>query len=103
MISRWESYDWMREALDLLFVAYDAASAAECLRDEQARAGLRRAVNRRLHAAGRDTVVPLGQRGDHLLQALVALRVKFPRDEAMAKLELNIAMRQQQRGFATGG
>lgn len=95
MSGQWQSYDWMREALDLLFVSYDAASAANLLRDDAAREGLRKAVNRRLHSSGQDTVVPLGERGDHLLQALVALRIKFPREEAMAKLELNIAMRQQ--------
>ncbi|HEY8446391.1 MAG TPA: hypothetical protein VIL01_04720 [Thermomicrobiales bacterium] len=97
-----ESYDWMRETLDLLFASYDVEAATKCLRDELARNELRRAVNRRLQSAGKDTIVPLGERGDNLLQAILALRIKFPREEATAKLELNIAMREQHRGRMTG-
>ena len=37
--------------------------------------------------------LPTGERADNLLQALIALRVKFPPDEARTKLETNLAMR----------
>jgi hypothetical protein len=42
--------------------------------------------------------IPDGDYGDNLLMALLAHRVKFPYEEAAAKLEVNIAMRSERAG-----
>ncbi len=88
-------HDWMRVALAVLFDDHSLDDARRFLHDPGARSALRAEVDRRLAGAGRAQRVPPGDRGDNLLQAILALRVKFPRDEATAKLELNIALRER--------
>jgi hypothetical protein len=88
-------YGWMRIVLALLFDEYSHDDAVRLLRDDEARSVFRREVDRRLAGNGLAEFVPAGDRGDNLLQAIIALRVKFPRQEAAAKLDLNIAMRER--------
>lgn len=78
---------WMRAALAALIDAVERDAALRALTDDDALNDLRRRLD------GLVTGVPAGERGDNLLRALIALRVKFPPDEARAKLETNLAMR----------
>jgi hypothetical protein len=89
------SYDWMRATLIALFDDVTTEAAVESLRDPATRTQLRARLNQRLTTSGEGSI-PAGDRGDNLLQAMLALRVKFPRDEAIAKLEINISMRERQ-------
>ena len=80
--------EWMRPALAVLIDRVVDAEARRSLTDPTAFAAVRAQVE-----ADGDISVPAGDRGDNLLTALLALRVKFPPDEARAKLESNLAMR----------
>jgi len=80
--------EWMRPALAALIDRVDEADARRALTDPIAFAAVRTQVE-----SDRSVAVPAGDRGDNLLTALLALRVKFPPDEARAKLETNLAMR----------
>lgn len=79
---------WMRPALAALIDRVDDATARDALTGGAAFDGLRAQVE-----TDGSIAVPAGGRGDNLLRALLALRVKFPPDEARAKLETNLAMR----------
>ena len=80
--------DWMRPALGTLIDQIDDAAARRALTDPAAFDTVRATVE-----SNGTLPVPAGDRGDNLLKALLALRVKFPPDEARAKLESNLAMR----------
>lgn len=90
-------YDWMRIALATAFDRYAPAEAIRCLQDEAALRTLRAEVERQLLDSGSSECIPPGAYGDNLLQAILTLRVKFPREQATEKLELNIAMRARAR------
>ena len=79
---------WMRPALAALIDHVDDTAARQALAHDAAFEGLRAQVE-----ADPVLDMPAGARGDNLLRALLALRVKFPPDEARAKLETNLAMR----------
>ncbi len=81
---------WMRPALDALVDLVDDATARRGLSDPATLADIRSQIER-----DQAISVPAGERGDNLLTALLALRVKFPPDQARAKLETNLAMRRQ--------
>jgi hypothetical protein len=85
----------MRVVLVALFRDHEPAEALEFLRDADARERLRADLNADALDGGRLGRVPEGEYGDNLLQAILALRVKFPVEEATAKLETNIAMRER--------
>lgn len=87
-------FHWMRIVLTELFESHQLDAAVRCLQDATARGELRAALNAHLEARAMGAIPP-GDRGDNLVQALLVLRVKFPPDEAAAKLELNIAMRER--------
>lgn len=78
---------WMRAALAALIDAVERDVAQRTLTDDDAL----RALRDRLDGLVAD--IPAGDRGDNLIRALIALRVKFSPDEARAKLETNLAMR----------
>ena len=80
--------EWMRPALAALIDGVDDADARRALTDPIAFAAVRAQVE-----SDRSVGVPGGERGENLMTALIALRVKFPLDEARAKLETNLAMR----------
>lgn len=83
---------WMRLALAHLFDQFTSQQAIALVGDPDALAAVLSAVNSQAAAAG-VLPPPLDQRGQNLLSALVALRVKFPRPDAEARLDLNLRMR----------
>jgi hypothetical protein len=87
-------YSWMRVVLAVLYDEYTPQAATDCIRDPAKLEELRFHLNDKLDALENGPIPP-GDRGDNLLQAILALRIKFPREEAVAKLEQNIAMRQE--------
>jgi hypothetical protein len=90
-------FSWMRLVLAALFREVSDGDVFMYLRDAQSREVLRTNLNAIELAGGRLGHIPEGDYGDNLLQAILALRVKFPEDEATAKLETNIAMRERRR------
>jgi hypothetical protein len=82
----------MRVALEEMF-ALSSESAEEALRNDQAFARYRQNLESLLATRRVPVSVDPGERGDNLIKAMLALRIKFPQDEARAKLEVNIAMR----------
>jgi hypothetical protein len=88
------SYRWMTVLLDIFFEEYDRNTALLLLRDETERQTAMRALAPRLEAAGMpDGMLATGE-GSSLFVAVLALRLKFSRQEALAKVQLNIAMRE---------
>jgi hypothetical protein len=87
-----EEHAWMQPALEALFESVDVDAARAAILSEDRRAELRSKLNL---GFGDDMQIPAGQFADNLLQGLLALRMKFDRAEAMAKLELNLSMRAQ--------
>jgi hypothetical protein len=85
----------MRMVLAALFRELTSEEAVEALRDADARDRLRADLNCNVLGEGRLGRIPEGDYGDNLLQAMLALRIKFPVEEATAKLETNIAMRER--------
>lgn len=90
-------FGWMRVVLDALFLEDDVSTSRRALTDPADRDALRARLNAEALADGRLGRIPEGDYGDNLLQAILALRVKFPRADAFEKLELNIRMREQRR------
>jgi hypothetical protein len=88
---------WMRPALDWLFDACDPEDLRRAIRDEDALRSVRSDLTDALRPED-GLRVPPGERGDNLIQALIALRLKFPRDEAERKLEKNLLLRRQGGG-----
>lgn len=86
---------WMRTALDALWDELDREAARRLIGDADARAAFLRGVAERLPAGA--PAPPVGSLGDNLFQALIALRVKFSREESLVKLMRNLAMRAEQR------
>lgn len=85
------SYAWMRDALERLCDEHDEAACVAAIRDAGARDRLKATIG-----------VADGDLADNLFMGLLALRVKFPRDEALAKVDLNIAMRECRDGRTVG-
>jgi hypothetical protein len=86
-------YAWLETLLELLFERYDADAARALLRDELARSAALLELRPELLAAGASEDMLAGTAGDNLSMAVLALRLKFTRDEALDKVRLNIAMR----------
>ena len=86
--------DWMRPALAYLFEMCEPAGLRPALRDPAALQDLRSSLTAALDPVER-TGVPVGERGDNLILALIALRLKFSRPEAEQKLERNLMLREQ--------
>ena len=90
-------FGWMRVVLDALFLNDEIDAARRALTDPEDRDALRARLNSEALAEGRLGRIPDGDYGDNLLQAILALRVKFSRSVAIEKLEFNIRMREQRR------
>jgi hypothetical protein len=84
----------MRPALELIFNNVDVDRARAAVQIDAQREALRIELNQAVEEMAQ---IPAGQYADNLLQGLLALRMKFDREEAMQKLELNLAMRSQRR------
>jgi len=87
----------MEALLRLLFERYDRSSALELLRDESQRASAMTALSADLELAGMPAGALSTTEGGNLFVAVLALRLKFPEDEALEKVQLNIAMREGRR------
>lgn len=87
-----ESENWMRPALAWLFDQADQNLVRKAITDPASLSTLRVQLERSI-TVGRSPV-PAGDRGNNLILALIALRLKFPRSQAEAKLETNLALRQ---------
>jgi hypothetical protein len=83
---------WMRAALNAAFELPNEC-VVDALKSDDAFDLLRLKLEAQLAARPEPVEIEPGERGDNLLKALLALRIKFPQTEANAKLELNIAMR----------
>jgi len=88
-------FGWMRLVLAALYRDSADGDVFMFLRDADSRDALRVRLNAVDLASGRLGKIPPGDYGDNLLQAILALRVKFPQEQATAKLEANIAMRER--------
>ena len=97
MATTGRDFSWMRLVLAALFRDVSDGDVFMYLRDAQSREVLRARLNADALAGGRLGQIPEGDYGDNLLQAILALRVKFPEGQATAKLETNIAMRERRR------
>jgi hypothetical protein len=88
----------MRAVLRSLFDDVPRECAVDAIRSTQTFAALCEQL--RSGSGGHAAIggIPDGDYGDNLLMALLALRVKFPYEDAAAKLEVNIAMRSQRAG-----
>ncbi len=87
-----DNAEWMRPALDALFAVDDTARLRTSITDQAELGRLRAEITRSLSQVDRYRV-PAGERGDNLILALVALRLKFPQEEARLKLEKNLQLR----------
>ena len=85
-------HSWIRPALDAI-CRLPRKRALEAIRSLDELERLRAEIVASVARDGASITIPGGDYGNNLLMALLALRVKFPREEAVAKLELNITMR----------
>ena len=87
----------MRPVLSALFDSVDDAQLREALTSDTARIALRTWLNHDVLIDGKLGAIPEGPYGDNLLHGLLALRTKFDQVTAMAKLDVNLAMRTRSR------
>jgi hypothetical protein len=87
----------METLLDLLFARYERPEALMFLQDLEARERAKSDLVDELVPAGMPQGMLTTPEGDNLFVAVLALRLKFPEDEARDKVALNIAMREQGR------
>jgi hypothetical protein len=85
--------EWMRPALDKLYDNLDRDEAVGMLKNEAKRIAFLNTLRLDLGARNPSYSVPDDEFGDNLLQALLAIRIKFEQDEGREKVEFNIAMR----------
>jgi hypothetical protein len=95
-------YGWMRHALQFLFDELTPSEAMAAIQGPDALGRLRQRIGEVLAAPGERNQLPIGDRGDNLLLALLALRSKFEQPVAFEKLEANIAMRSGRDGRPVG-
>lgn len=90
-------HTWMRPVLLALFNSVDEIQLRAALTCDRSRAELRDRLNRDALLDGKLGAIPEDDYGDNLLHGLLALRTKFDQDTAMAKLDVNLAMRTRSR------
>ena len=90
-------HSWMRPVLLALFETVDDLQLRECLTSDRSRAELRVFLNQNTLHNGKLGAIPVDSYGDNLLHGLLALRAKFDPETAMAKLDVNLAMRARTR------
>ncbi len=88
---------WMEPLLEILYEDYSATAAVRLLRDEAAREAIVPLLASTLELRGHQSDGLTASAGDGLLQGLLALRTKFPLEEAREKVRLNIAMTSGER------
>ncbi len=93
-MSQRPSYRWMRRCLELLYDRVDDERARAMLRDPGTRAAEYAELAPDLVAAGMPAGMFATSEGESLGVAMLALRLRFPRDAGLEKVDLNIAMRE---------
>ncbi len=88
---------WMLPLLELLYDEYSAVAAVRLLRDDVAREAVVPLLADALAERGQAGTGLTAPDGDNLLRGLLALRAKFPREEAAVKVRTNIAMYRGER------
>ncbi|MEI2617481.1 MAG: hypothetical protein V9F06_07595 [Thermomicrobiales bacterium] len=88
------SYRWMQVCLGLLYDRVDDGRARAMLMDPAERAAVYEGFAPDLLAHGMPDGMFATSEGESLGVALLALRLRFPREIALDKVELNIAMRE---------
>jgi hypothetical protein len=84
----------MTMLLDLFYDRYDDAAARRLVVDAGARAAAMTALGPELERAGMTPGALASAEGAALFVSVLTLRVKFPLEEARARVALNIAMRE---------
>jgi hypothetical protein len=87
----------METLLELLFARYERPEALTVLQDLEARERAKGEMATDLESAGMKQGMLTTSEGDNLFVAVLALRLRFPQDEARDKVALNISMREQRR------
>jgi len=87
----------MPPLLTILYEEYTARAAVRLLRDETAREAVVPLLAAALEQRGYASDGLTAATGDSLLQGLLALRTKFPLEEAREKVRINIAMTSGER------
>jgi hypothetical protein len=90
-------FQWMRTVSDLLYSDMSDDRAREVLYNEPDRTTTLESLRVALRNGTPPQAIPLGDLGDNLFQALLAIRTKFPPEEGRQKVELNIEMRERSR------
>jgi hypothetical protein len=90
-------FQWMRNALDVLYDAMSEERARQLLYNEPERTAALETLRTTLSGNNPPQAIPTGDLSDNLFQALLAIRIKFSPEEGRQKVELNIAMRQRPR------
>lgn len=85
----------MATLLDLLFARFERDEALTILRDVDARARAIATLADDLEASGMPPNLLASSEGENLFVAVLALRLKFPQNEAREKVALNISMRER--------
>lgn len=93
-MSQRPSYRWMRDYLELLYDRVDDERARAMLFEPAERSIVYAELELDLAASGMPEGMFETSEGESLGIALLALRLRFPRDIALEKVELNIAMRE---------
>jgi hypothetical protein len=92
-----DDFQWMRFALDHLYDEMSAEEARLLLYNEAERMSALDLLRKVMLDRTPPLTMSAGDLGDNLFQALLAIRIKFERDEGTQKVELNIAMRKRSR------
>ena len=87
-------YRWMEALLLALFDRWDDQQARELLRNAASRPFALAELMPALIEDGADPALLASAAGENLVLAVLALRLKFPRDEALVKVRQNIVMRE---------
>src|SRR4051794_36774942 len=94
MSTRGSSHRWLETLLEALYARYDDKGAQLLLRNSAARAEAIILLTPELVAAGAGEDLLASATGENLVLGVLALRLKFSHDEALAKVRRNIAMRE---------
>jgi hypothetical protein len=85
-MTRSGTYEWLETLLNLLFDQFGEEEARDMLRDESARRAVLASITPQLISAGADPAVLGDSLGRNLFSAVLTLRMKFSRDDALAKV-----------------
>lgn len=90
-----DRYRWMERLLDELFQRYSDDEVRSIMRDESAREQVIDALRDDVVGWGGSPELLRSSTGRSLVLGVMALRAKFPIEDARAKVQLNIKMRER--------